>query len=226
MGIISVEKLDHLYWLGRYMERVYTTLRKFFRVYDDMIEEQEGFYRIYCERLNIPDIYTSNQQFAENYLFGRYNPDSLYSNMGRAFDNAVVLRDELSSNVLAYVQLALDVFENNEHKDSPLLELQSVLDYILAFWGCVDDYVENEDCRNIIKCGKYIERLDLYIRLGYHTKDIEKEYNKLSNRIHRTHMYYSIEKYDRFGEIIGEKMDWKEDYQEALTCLGGIIEVR
>jgi transglutaminase-like putative cysteine protease len=60
MGIISVEKLDHLYWLGRYMERVYTTLRKFFRVYDDMIEEQEGFYRIYCERLNILDIYNSS----------------------------------------------------------------------------------------------------------------------------------------------------------------------
>ncbi|MFR9145116.1 MAG: alpha-E domain-containing protein [Mediterraneibacter sp.] len=30
MGIISMEKVDHLYWLGRYTERVYTTLRMFF----------------------------------------------------------------------------------------------------------------------------------------------------------------------------------------------------
>lgn len=27
MGIISVEQADRLYWLGRYAERVYTTLR-------------------------------------------------------------------------------------------------------------------------------------------------------------------------------------------------------
>ena len=30
MGIISIEKADHLYWLGRYTERVYTILRVFF----------------------------------------------------------------------------------------------------------------------------------------------------------------------------------------------------
>ena len=34
MGIISIEKADHLYWLGRYAERVYTTLRVFFHIYD------------------------------------------------------------------------------------------------------------------------------------------------------------------------------------------------
>ena len=38
MGIISIEKADHLYWLGRYTERVYTTLRVFFHIYDNMIE--------------------------------------------------------------------------------------------------------------------------------------------------------------------------------------------
>ena len=42
MGIISMEKVDHLYWLGRYTERVYTTLRVFFHIYDKMIEQPEG----------------------------------------------------------------------------------------------------------------------------------------------------------------------------------------
>ena len=44
MGIISMEKVDHLYWLGRYTERVYTTLRVFFHIYDKMIEQPEGLY--------------------------------------------------------------------------------------------------------------------------------------------------------------------------------------
>ena len=178
MGIISMEKVDHLYWLGRYTERVYTTLRVFFHIYDRIIEQPEGMYAQYCERLNIPNIYTSNRQFVQSYLFGEDNPDSVYSNMKRAYDNAIVLRDELSSQVLSYVQLALDTFESCRKTTAPLLELQQVIDDLLAFWGGADDYVEGEDCRNILKCGKYVERLDLCIRLDYHTKDLEKEYRK------------------------------------------------
>ena len=48
MGIISMEKVDHLYWLGRYTERVYTTLRVFFHIYDRIIEQPEGMYAQYC----------------------------------------------------------------------------------------------------------------------------------------------------------------------------------
>ena len=226
MGIISIAKLDKLYWLGRYTERVYTTVRRFYGIFDDLIEEEEGAYHVYCERLNIPNIYTSNEDFVEKYTFGKDNPDSLYSNMSRAYDNAVVLREELSSRVLCYIQLALDVFESHKAGDSPLLKLQSVLDDILAFWGGVDDYVISEDCRNIMKCGKYVERLDLYIRLSYHTRDIEKEFSKLTNRINKTHMYYNIEALDKLSDMINKKENWKEDYKEALGYLSQVIEVR
>ena len=67
-----------------------------------------------------------------------------------------VLRDELSSQVLSYVQLAVDAFESCRKTTAPLLELQQVIDDLLAFWGGADDYVEQEDCRNILKCGKYV----------------------------------------------------------------------
>ena len=92
MGIISIENADHLYWLGRYTERVYTTLRVFFHIYDQIIEQPEGIYGEYCERLNIPNIYQSNRQFVQSYLFEEENPDSVFSNMKRAYDNAIVLR--------------------------------------------------------------------------------------------------------------------------------------
>ena len=223
MGIISMEKVDHLYWLGRYTERVYTTLRVFFHIYDHMIEQPEGVYVKYCERLNIPNIYTSNRQFVQSYLFGADNPDSVYSNMRRAYDNAIVLRDELSSTVLSYVQLALDTFGSCRKTTAPLLELQQVLDDLLAFWGGADDYVEEEDCRNILKCGKYVERLDLCIRLDYHTKDLEKEYRKLCNRLGKTNLDYSREKLSCLEAIILQEEDSKNHCQEALACLGSLF---
>lgn len=45
MGIISVEQADHLYWLGRYTERVYTTLRVYFQSFDTMIDEKADSYQ-------------------------------------------------------------------------------------------------------------------------------------------------------------------------------------
>lgn len=37
MGIISVERANNLLWLGRYSERVYTTLRMFYLQFDNFI---------------------------------------------------------------------------------------------------------------------------------------------------------------------------------------------
>ena len=44
MGVKSIENTDRLYWLGRYSERVYTTLKLFGMSYDTMLEEGAGGY--------------------------------------------------------------------------------------------------------------------------------------------------------------------------------------
>ena len=98
-----------------------------------------------------------------------------------------------------------------------------MLDYLLAFWGCADDYVEDEDCRNPLKCGKYVERLDLCIRLDYHKKDLEKEYRKLTNRLGRINLSYNEENLARLGQLITRGMEQAKDRQEALGCLGGLF---
>ena len=41
---------------------------------------------------------------------------------------------------------------------------------------CLDDNMEDEEGRNIIKCGKYLERLDLYMRLDFPYIYVEKEF--------------------------------------------------
>ena len=63
MGIISIEKADHLFWLGRYMERVYTTLDTFFSYYDRMLDLDPDAYHKFCEKLSIPDIYENREDF-------------------------------------------------------------------------------------------------------------------------------------------------------------------
>lgn len=225
MGTISLEKMQHLFWLGRYTERVFTTLRNFQNYYDIMIDQDPLAYIKYCQELSIPNIYEDKDDFVERYLFDKNNTDSMYSNLTRAYDNAIVLRDEISSTVLSYIQLSLNHLEQCEHASAPILELQRVLDYLFAFWGSVDDYVESEECRNIMKCGKYVERMDLYMRFDSTVPKIEKEYSKLLNRLEKARIVYSLDKISRLTEIINKKDNWKENYYEALDLLGAVIEV-
>lgn len=226
MGIISIEKADRLFWLGRYAERVLTTLVAFFDFYDEMIDGDEKAYRIYCKKIAIPDVYKRKEDFQQKYLFDGQNPDSVISNMERAFDNAVVIRGELGTYTLSYIQMALDVLKGEGGKaDAPAYDLQQVIDYLNAFWGCMDDQTEDEECRNIIKCGKYLERLDLYMRLGYSAKAIDKEFSKFENRLHRVRLPYRRENEDRLREIISLGDGWREYEKEALEALWNLFEV-
>ena len=84
MGIISVEQTNRLLWLGRYSERVYTTLRLYSNSFDMMIDEITDSYAEFCKMIDIPDIYGSKAVFKEKYPFDEENPDSIFSNLNRA----------------------------------------------------------------------------------------------------------------------------------------------
>nr|WP_302595484.1 alpha-E domain-containing protein [uncultured Cellulosilyticum sp.] len=223
MGIIGVEKANHLFWLGRYTERVFTTLKVFFRYYDVMIEKEPTFYKDFCKRLSIPNVYFSKEQFVSDYLFDKDNPDSIYANLLRAYHNAVVMRNDLSSECLSYIQMALDVFENSKESKAPLVALQPVIDDIYAFWGSLDDYMTSDESRNMIKTGKYIERLDLYLRLSIGEYDLKKEWDKVKKQIGKIDWEYdrsSLEAFDRLCENQNYKV---KDVGHAVHLLESIF---
>lgn len=219
MGIVSLEKMDHLYWLGRYTERVYTTLRVFSQYYDVMIDQNEYAYEGYCKNLAIPNIYKGKANFTDSYLFEETNPDSVYSNLQRAFDNGVVIRESLSSTALAYIQMSLDLLRTARGSKAPLMDLQMIIDYLLAFWGAVDDFVEDEYTRDMIKCGKYVERLDLYLRFSFPARELEKEMAKLINRMEKVHAGQYVEKMKKLGELFETDADLKENRVRAIQLL-------
>lgn len=207
MGIISLEKSNHLYWLGRYSERAFTTIRTFMEAYDTMLDNDPEAYKKVCEKLSIPDVYGCKEAFIINYLFDETDPNSVYSNLSRACDNASVMRDVISSTALGYIQLALDVMEDAKRETFCLLHLQEVIDDLYAFWGSIDDYVESSECRNIIKCGRYIERLDLYIRLDYDTNAMELAYTRMVYRLERSRCDYDTQKLAAVTKALAEGGD-------------------
>ena len=218
MGIISLEQTNRLYWLGRYSERVYTTIRLYAKCYDDMIDDIGENYADFCRMLEIPNIYKDKEDFNQRYGFDESDPNSILSNLIRAYDNAVVLREEIGSGTLSYIQLAIYAINKAKISRAPLLELQNVEDNILAFWGIADDFIESETIRNIIRTGKRVERIDLYARLKLGIKELKSELRRMHTRLVSSGMHYNEACLDRLIALI-EHID-----EAAVADYEGIVK--
>ena len=127
------------------------------------------------------------------------------SNLLCAYDNAVVMRNEISSETLSYIQMAVNYMEQGRESSAPMLKLQEVFDCIFAFWGSADDFVESETTRNILKFGRSVERLDLYTRFSFSPTLIKKEFSILLNRLYKVGVDCNIDAINTLMNIILEK---------------------
>ena len=218
MSNITTEKANELFWLGRYVERVYTTSMEFFRGYDRMIDETDISYPEYCRRVSIPNVYKDKEDFLRSYPFDESNPDSIISNLIRAYDNAVVLRDDIGSDTLSYIQLAI----YDMRKAALGVALQTVVDDIFAFWGCLDDRVVDYSERSIVKAARRIERIDLFLRFGVPADRISFEVNRLQNRIVRTGLNYDQDAIPRLRNMLAQDEVPRAD---AIRLIESMVDV-
>ncbi len=223
MGAISLEKSQQMYWLGRYAERVFTTLQAYTILFDETVDERQVLYDKFCQTLGIPDVYGSQAVFFENFLFDDKNPGSVASSLDRVFDNAVVLRDEISSESLSYIHMAMEQLQKARISKERLLDLQTIQDYLYAFWGSVDDRANSEMCRNLMKCGRYVERMDLYVRLHFSFAEVERSYYKLRGRIGKAGLPYQEGKLDCIGECIVSEEILDDNRLKVLNCLAQLF---
>ena len=190
MGIITVDKSDHLLWLGRYTERVYTTLRYYFHSADKMIDANPDYFGEFCSKIGIADVYGTKENFLRKYPYDESDPNSIISSLNRAYDNAIVMRDYIGTETMAYIQLAIDDMHNAKRGGAVIADLMLTIDHILAFWGCVNDMIDNEQVRNIMKLGKGFERLDLYLSLGLADSDVIREYRRMKQFLAKSRLRY------------------------------------
>ncbi len=188
MDTITLSKQNRLFWLGRYSERVYSSIQVMMADYDDLIDGAGMDYRSFCRKMGIPCIYEGSEDFFRRYLFDSQNPHSVYASVEAMLGNGMVLRETIGSPTLSYLQMAHSAMELAARSESPAVELQWVLDDIMAFRGSFDDAVEEESARNITKTGGMIERLSLMLRLDWHPERLKQELQKLLNRLYKTEL--------------------------------------
>ncbi len=227
MGTISLEHSDRLYWLGRYTERFFTTIKALGHQFDKMIGTAHS-YTDYLDCFGLPDIYSDNRDFIRSLLFDENNAHSAAYSLERAYDNGIVLREEISTDSLSFLQMAKDTLSRAGQSDNVRLALLPLEDIIYSFWGCVNEHIFDDEIRNIIYIGKTVERLDLYMRLKYPFAIVEKEFIRLMKNLNRvpkdTPYRYNTKYLSDLVEILGTEEDYRSGADRAIDSLGHLFE--
>ena len=127
--IISASKANSLFWLGRYEERVYITLHLMRKCYDKMIDGEMEDYWPFWQKFDPQGVYQTNDEFTLGMMYDDRNPSSVMSAQTRAMDNAILLREEIMSETLSYLEMSVALLKRcSEKQETNVMILQPVID--------------------------------------------------------------------------------------------------
>lgn len=228
MGAITRININNLFWLGRYVERVFITLDSFFKYADRFIEGGEAAYKKYLDDISVPNIYENSRDFFDRYVFDLSNPDSIIANLDRALGNGIVLREEIKTPSLSYLQMAMDKFKKCEGTNKIRYDMLPVRDALYAFWGSANSNMTNEAARRIIHLGKSVERIDMYLRLGFPSESISSELNNLLKHISRyatDSAFINNEAFEELKAYAINSTSFEKNRDGVLASVERLIEV-
>ena len=222
---ISPAKAHHLYWLGRYAERVSAQMHFLRHYYDLCLDEgHEDAIHEYCSKLHLPICTRDRDAFLVEHLFGD-QCGSLRHTLNCLNDNSIVLREELTTNTIAYVNLCVATLKHSDHKkDVNINSLQPISDYILAFWGSVLQHVTNGATLDMLFIGKRIEFIDMYSRFGEKHSRLAAEWRNMDRRLDRQSFLVNKDARMALREIFFEHENIP-DQAAMLAALNSLISV-
>lgn len=176
--IISTSKANSLYWLGRYEERVYITLHLLRKCYDKMIDGDPEDYCPIWHKLDTDGVYPTIEAFALGIMYDDSTSCTVMAAQTKAMDNAILLREDISSETLSYLEMSLALIkECRQKQETNIICLQSVIDWSLAFWGSAEQRIHNHKALYIMMLGRNIENLDMLLRFDYDFERIALAYD-------------------------------------------------
>lgn len=180
--VINAIKANRLFWLGRYVERVYMTLHLLRRVYDKMIDGEPADYEAFWKKLDMTDSYASTGEFTLGMMYDEENPSSVLSSLNRAMDNAIMLREDIKSETMSYIEMSIALMKKYRTEAmSNITNLQPVTDWMLALRGSAAQRIEEPRVLSIIAIGQLIEKMDIMLRFCYCYDRIATQYYMLKN---------------------------------------------
>ena len=113
-------------------------------------------------------------------LYDDTNPCSVLSAQKFAMDNAILLREDIMSETLSYLEMSVALLKKCKQEATVnISHLQPVIDWALAFWGSAEQRLQNHKALDIMMIGRNIENLDMQIRFNYPFRRVALAYDSL-----------------------------------------------
>lgn len=167
-GVLSAMSANSLFWLGRYVQRVYMTLHTMRYSYDTLIDAGATACQTFCQHIDSSLPAYTIQDLMSHLVYDEDNPASLISAQIRARDNAMLLREIILSESLSYLEMGVALMKRNAAaKDYRMDQLQPITDWSLAFFGSIIQRIYNPPVVALIQMGRSVENLDMMLRFDY-----------------------------------------------------------
>ncbi len=229
-AILSANKANNLFWLGRYAERGYLMLHLMRRAYDEVIDVPVGEVP-YSDFLKKLDVYVSSEFTTSYQMMAQiYDPEtvtSLRSVLEMMMNNAIVLRSDIYSESFSYIEMSRDFIKKKaESSEMNITELQPITDWLLAFWGSVRERVHGTSYA-LLEMGRLVEHLDMFIRFDYKVNRLMESWDMLKKYMLSETELFASEQAIVFDKLL-ESSDFaksKERKDDALSVLNSIVLV-
>lgn len=230
--ILSANKSNCLFWLGRYVERGYFLLHLMRRAYDEVLDLPVGTIpeSRFLQLLHLyqGETFISSREMML-HLYDPSNPASLKSISERMMDNAILLRPEIYTESFSYIELCHNIIDScSERRDDNISALQPVTDFLLAFWGSVLERVHGRK-RNLLMIGKYVEQLDMDARYDYKLYRLKEVWDQLGHYFETDGDLFDMEQVRLVDDLLKNEEEYGQHnmaYKSALLrAIGQMVKV-
>ncbi len=161
---ITIRAADHLYWLGRYLQRGETMIAESLNAYDYVIDRNFAQGQELFAKLGLSFEYKNAKEFLYMATYGD-NHSSIAYNFEMARENAIICRDLIDDRGFGFLNHIHNSLQASREKEISSYLLEDMLNDTQTTLGIFFSEIYRPEAYHFIKFGQYIERVDLMVRI-------------------------------------------------------------
>lgn len=164
--LLTANVANGLYWLGRYLERIESTLNEIIITFDDIIDVDKTSGKKLFKRLEIDIKYKNANDFLSQAVFGDHEAN-IYTLISYIRENAIICRAYLDLNAFGSIIEFSETLKqaNNDNFVIDCSFVEKMSSRVSEIWGELTRKQERNTSDYFIRLGKLVEKVDFHLRL-------------------------------------------------------------